>query len=52
MMRAHEPYWVLKDIQVGTPQWTRYVVQAAVCPDQRRYRRLTWAERLKYQKTK
>lgn len=41
--------WLPKSVAVGASHWTKAVVLAETCPDQRTYRRLTRAERLRYQ---
>lgn len=41
--------WVPKDVRVGSPGWAASVVRSPTCPDQRKYRRLTRAERRLYE---
>lgn len=40
--------WFPKGSQVGKPGWAAEVVKSPTCPDQRRFRRLTRAERLQF----
>lgn len=47
-----EFFWLPKEIQVGDAGWMEAVIQNKVCPNQRKYRRLTWSERLAYERGK